>query len=179
MYANCGSVTFKLDKVRRLPTTRNVGNKLVCIGHKRILRAGPPKHVARHRALCVSARALVSLEDAPLPPDIAKLVPADFVLDLDLSPQHLQSAINTAQLNNADSSFSQLWWRSGTIAVAKLRFRADKGLPTLPGTLEDNQLALQCGAFCEQLGQKFELQKPVGRHLDFWIITSLCLKVKL
>lgn len=166
--------------LRRPQVTRLSSNNLkVWLTQKRVVVMALRKHVARRHDLRMSAQAPSKHEQVPLDPDIAELVPARFTLDLDLDPQHLQIALDTAQLDNADSSFAQLWSRSRTMAVAKMHFRADKGLAKLPGTLADNQLALQCGAFCEQLGRHFELQKPDGRHLDFWILVSLCLKVHL
>lgn len=102
--------------------------------------------------------------------EVAEVLPSTVDLDCRLDREHsLVGKLDVVRLQAACNSLSSLWSMSGKVAESKLA-----ALPLssrkLMSCLADNHLALQSGAFCEQLMDCYDPFRLGGKSL--WTFTS-------
>ena len=112
-------------------------------------------------------------------PGVADLLPAHVDLDL-LFESHgsTSSALDVGRLASAENALSDLWSGSRTLAKTRLSMLPVSDIHSLPEDAAANQLALQCSLFCDKPRDRFNSRLVNGQHLDFYVLSISCLKVR-
>lgn len=112
-------------------------------------------------------------------PGVADLLPARMDLDLLFeSDSSMSSALDTDRLASANKALSELWSSSKTLTMSRLSMLPVIEPHSLPEEAAANQLALQCSLFCDKLTDRFNSRLVNGQHLDFYVLSMLCLRVR-
>lgn len=85
--------------------------------------------------------------------------------------------LNTAKLLEANNALSKLLSECRILATARLASLPLTARPPGSPLLVNNQVAVQCHTFCEQLEFKYGPLRPGGQALGFFVMACLCVKV--
>ena len=122
------------------------------------------------------ARAMPGLTSR-LMSEVAEVMPESLDLDFGFSAERCElGVIDPAKLCRAGSSFSQLWSDSEAVAKSKLE-SLRRPLCSTSDEEAANKLALQCHQFSELLIIKYKALTRGGSNLDFYCMSTACLKV--
>ena len=145
-------------------------------GHAEVLAS---RHASSKSIRAPAHRVYASIDGHSVSQELIEVVPERVDLDCQLfGDKGFAGYLDTAKLLKAENALSELWSECSILTTA--RFASLPLAARRPGSplLANNQLAVHCHTFCEQLEGKYDPLRPGGRPFEFYVLACLCVKVQ-